>query len=327
MNELKLILKRDKPEIFFINEFNLDFNQDINLVNVKGYNIELDSLYIERGIARTAAYIKKNIVYQRLNKFENPGQSIIALKVGYPNKNKINVIGYYRQWSDTFNFKKFKKISISQQNIKFENQMKTINNLMDKDNETILMGDFNFDFNSIGKTENEKTQTEKKFNQMYKSIINNLFTKNMIQIVKNNTRENKILDHIYVNKINKIKNTHVIDDSFSDHSILSVSRSMSISKVEETLLIVRNLKNIDYYKLENNIYNNKKYLETLNENDTNIIAENIIEIILEEYNKLAPSKKIKLKNDEKDNISKATNILIDKKIYFIKRYMLKIKIH
>ena len=48
--------------------------------------------------------------------------------------------------------------------------MKTINNLMEKDNETILMGDFNFDFNSIDKTENEKTQTEKKFNQMYKSI-------------------------------------------------------------------------------------------------------------------------------------------------------------
>ena len=34
---------------------------------------------------------------------------------------------------------------------------------MEKDNETILMGDFNFDFNSIEeKTENEKTQTEKK---------------------------------------------------------------------------------------------------------------------------------------------------------------------
>ena len=59
INELNLILKRDKPEIFFINEFNLDFNQDINLVNVKDYNLELDSLYNKRGIARTAAYIKK----------------------------------------------------------------------------------------------------------------------------------------------------------------------------------------------------------------------------------------------------------------------------
>ena len=32
---------------------------------------------------------------------------------------------------------------------------------MERNNETILMGDFNFDFNSIYKTENEKSQTEK----------------------------------------------------------------------------------------------------------------------------------------------------------------------
>ena len=115
----------------------------------------------------------------------------------------------------------------------------------------------------------------------------------MVQIVKNNTRDNKILDHIYVNKLNKIKNIQVIDDSFSDHSILSLSRSMTINSVEENLLLIRNLKNIDFYKLENNIFNNSKYLDTLYEKDTNVIAENIIDIILEEYNKLAPLKKNK----------------------------------
>ena len=75
---------------------------------------------------------------------------------------------------------------------------------------------------------------------MYKSVKDHLFSKSMIQIVKNNTRENKILDHIYVNKINKIKNIQVNDDSFSDHSILSISRSMNINDIEETLIIVRN---------------------------------------------------------------------------------------
>ena len=91
---------------------------------------------------------------------------------------------------------------------------------------------------------------------MYKSIKNHLFTKNMVQMVKNNTRENKILDHIYVNKTNKIKNIQVIDDSYSDHSILSLSRSMVINSIEENLIIVRNLNKIDKYKLENNILNN-----------------------------------------------------------------------
>ena len=79
----------------------------------------------------------------------------------------------------------------------------------------------------------------------------------MVQVVKNNTRDNKILDHIYVNKLNKIKHIQVIDDSFSDHSILSISRTMSINRVEENLLNVKNLRNIGFYKLENNIYKNK----------------------------------------------------------------------
>ena len=100
----------------------------------------------------------------------------------------------------------------------------------------------------------------------------------MIQLVKDNTRESKILDHIYVNKINKIKNIQVSEDSFSDHSILSISRSMNINDIEETLILVRNFKNIDKYKLENDIFNNNKYIETLNENDSNILAKNIIDI-------------------------------------------------
>ena len=41
--------------------------------------------------------------------------------------------------------------------------MLKINKLLEEEkNEIILMGDFNFDFNSIHKTEKEKSQTEKK---------------------------------------------------------------------------------------------------------------------------------------------------------------------
>ena len=43
---------------------------------------------------------------------------------------------------------------------------------------------------------------------MYNTIKSKLFTKNMIQLVKNNTREQKFLDHIYTNKTNKIKKYH-----------------------------------------------------------------------------------------------------------------------
>ena len=132
--------------------------------------MELDNLYDNNGICRTAVYIKQNIIFNRLKHIENSGESIIALNIGYPNKKKINVIGYYRQWSDVYNHKIFKKHTIAQQNEKFENQLNKINQLLENNKETIIMGDFNFDFRAINKDENQKTQHETKFNQMYKKI-------------------------------------------------------------------------------------------------------------------------------------------------------------
>ena len=113
----------------------------------------------------------------------------------------------------------------------------------------------------------------------------------MTQLVENNTRDQQILDQIYTNKISKIQNVIIKDDRYSDHSILILIRSMKINKVEENLFLSRNTKNVDFYKLENNIFNNTKYNSMLKEKDTNQSAENIINIILDEYNIIAPQKK------------------------------------
>ena len=91
----------------------------------------------------------------------------------------------------------------------------------------------------------------------------NFSQKNMTQLVKNNTREQQILDHIYSNKTSKTQNVIMNDDSYSDHSILILIRSMKINKVEENLFLSRNTKDVDFYILENNIFNNPKYINTL----------------------------------------------------------------
>ena len=70
---------------------------------------------------------------------------------------------------------------------------------------------------------------------------------------------------------------------------------MKINNVEENLFVYRNTKDLDFYKLENNIFKNPNYSNTLNESNIDLSAENIINIILDEYNLLAPQKKSKLK--------------------------------
>ena len=102
---------------------------------------------------------------------------------------------------------------------------------MENNKETIILGDFNFDAKSISKNESQKSNYEKNFNKMYITVKNYLYTKNAIQIIKNNTRDNKILDHVYTNNINKIKYINVNDDMASDHAKITIIRSMNIEKI------------------------------------------------------------------------------------------------
>ena len=60
INEIRDIIEKKRPEIFIINEFNLEENIIKESINIKGYQIELDDL-IEDGMARTAIYIRNNI--------------------------------------------------------------------------------------------------------------------------------------------------------------------------------------------------------------------------------------------------------------------------
>ena len=60
--------------LFIINEFNLEDIIDKESINIKGYQLETDDL-IKYGMARTAIYIKNNINYTRMKKYDVQGDS------------------------------------------------------------------------------------------------------------------------------------------------------------------------------------------------------------------------------------------------------------
>ena len=107
--------------------------------------------------------ISKNFHNQRVKDIENCNESIVVIKIGYPKKTKIPVVGYYRQWSQVYNYKNCDAISIQQQEQRFEDQMKKISEV--KDRETLILGDMNIYFKIINKHENDKNNYEKSFNK------------------------------------------------------------------------------------------------------------------------------------------------------------------
>ena len=200
-----------------VNALNLDLNSDFNMTSIKGYRFEIDNLYEKNGIRRTGMWINKNFVYDRVKELEMEGESIVVIKIGYPNKRRFLICGYYRQWSDVFNYKKYEPRSQSLQENTFDKQLKLISNY--KDMEKIVLGDLNVDYKILNKSETEKYNYEKTFSNRIKSIRNNLLANNFSQLISESTHNNKILDHIYTNNLNKIHRCYTELDSSSDHNM------------------------------------------------------------------------------------------------------------
>ena len=63
-------IHKHKPDIFVINEVELSNEQDIEILNIDGYNVETDNLRETQGNIRTVIYIKQNLNYTRYKKYE-----------------------------------------------------------------------------------------------------------------------------------------------------------------------------------------------------------------------------------------------------------------
>ena len=86
------------------------------------------------------------------------------------------------------------------------------------------MGDINVDCKLLNKHENEKNNYEKTFNKRVKTIQSQLLSNNFTQQINEDTRNGKILDHIYSNNMSKIFKSYIESDSSSDHKYITLEK-------------------------------------------------------------------------------------------------------
>ena len=76
------------------------YNTDhIGIAEIPGNSFEADDLMESNRIARTGMWISHKLVYSRNRKLELPNKGVASIKVGFPHRQRINVIAYYRQWN------------------------------------------------------------------------------------------------------------------------------------------------------------------------------------------------------------------------------------
>ena len=130
LNYVRDILIKDDVDILCLQETEIDEGLDMDILKINGYELETD---LADNIIRTAVYIKTTLNYERMI---NSGlnQNIIVLKIIQKNLPHLFISAIYRPWKNIEN--------LSQENA-FENQINEIKRLIPKNNECIILGDFN----------------------------------------------------------------------------------------------------------------------------------------------------------------------------------------
>ena len=88
---IKDMIEESAPQVFVINELNIDQNDDIELYNIEGYEFLVDNLQNKR----TGMYVAQYMSYRRL-KDDISDNSEINIQIGFPRKKQIIISAFYR---------------------------------------------------------------------------------------------------------------------------------------------------------------------------------------------------------------------------------------
>ena len=133
------------------------------------------------------------------------------------------------------------------------------------------------------------------------------------------TRSRRCIDHILTTRPDKLFKLEQIDITDSDHSILIYHRFMNIIPAEETFILTRDYKIIDFTHVNQRILNEQNYVRALTEEDPNRLAEYIIFTVNKHLDEQSQLRKVKIRDEIKEKYSQETIDLIKKKNMLYKK--------
>ena len=102
INEVKQLVKKEKPHILGISEAELrKKNHSLDKLKVPGYDLLLPKSWENVGKARLVVYVKKTIEYEHLVDIEHEDVQSIWIKAGFKNSSKIFFSHQYREHTNS----------------------------------------------------------------------------------------------------------------------------------------------------------------------------------------------------------------------------------
>ena len=240
-------MKKNKIDIICLQEVEIGENEDLSLIEIKGFSMEVEK---GQGKKRSMLYIKNTIQYQRHEEQEKPNSHVILITIT-ENDRVIQLASIYRA---------FKLTTRNTHKEEFSDQLEIIKGHLNNDLPSIIVGDFNIDYNKKGLLNYNHhamfTMLDEFENEMHLSQLVNFNT--WRRVVSGELRTS-LLDHVYENAAGLVKSITEISTSTSDHTPLLINLAMKIEHRNETR-IVR-----DWSK-----YSKKRLIELLSEKNWDI---------------------------------------------------------
>ena len=226
-----MVLKH-KIDVICLQEVEITDGDDLTLLELNGFAMEIEK---GQGKRRTMIYIRNTLKYKRNEDKEKPNCHVILITVKENNK-LIQLASLYRP---------FKLTTRNTHKEEFADQLEILRTHLDSGLPSILLGDFNIDYNKKGHPNYN--------NHVLCSMLDEFENeRHLSQLVKMNTwrrivsgkLKTSLLDHVYENTSGLIENITEISTSTSDHSPLLINLVMKINHKTET----RTVRNWSKYK-------------------------------------------------------------------------------
>ena len=231
------ILFLKSPDLLFLNEIN---SKSVETMSFVGYEFVSGANPKIKGKQRICCLIKDNITYERL---QIPCQvANLGIKI-----DKYQIYGIYREWC--INGSKDSR-KVEEQSKRYEEFVKKWSKLKTKWN--IVLGDMNWDPRLL----EERTQHQKNLEPLREITEDLILSHGWYQLIKNVTRTQKmtingkttiqssLLDHIYIQEPNVVKDISNENVTGFDHNSIGLTVMMTKAPVKPKILELRKIASI-----------------------------------------------------------------------------------
>ena len=277
IDQVRIIAQKTNVAVFGLSESKIDNSVPDNEINIPGYKVlRADRNKHGGGVL---CYIRDDITYNRRENFSKDTENIFV-DILLP-KTKPILIGIIYRPPDQVGFIRFLSDAISNaQN--FENQ------------EVYILGDININLIPHGRLIPNGVRAYREFCSLH----------GLTQIIKDPTRitENTstLLDHILTNSCEKVSQFGVLDIGLSDHQMIFCTRKiLKLKTGMKTFIDVRSWKNYNQ-EILNQKLSEIDYPDYSQFEDINIAYADFIEKTMEVIDKIAPMKKVCIRNNSEE---------------------------